>query len=413
MESFSCYQIFLVVGMLLTGSINTLSKKAQNDCSSSGLKDKDGNVYHKFDHPWFQTLIMFSGEALCLLGLIYQRRKERQKAAKQALADPLAAPSYPDVNRKNQRVFQLIFILPTICDLFGTTLSGIGLLYVDASIWQMLRGSIIVFTGIFSRIFLKRKLNASHWLGMFIAMVGLLLVGLSTILRKNHTVSQWHTILGVILIVGSQIVSASQMVIEETFLKKRGFHPLHVVGMEGFYGIVFMVAIVLPVLYFIPGDQHHNSYENSIDALIMIGNNYKLAIFCLLYLASIAFYNFFGLSVTKSLTAVHRTLLDACRTLVVWITSLFIYYVVDKSFGEAWNINYGMFQVDGFMLLLIGTAMYNQLFKIPCNRYSDHSPTYPEIQSSDYNVEDEESESSSLLQNTPTMQYSSSNPRII
>ena len=30
----------------------------------------------------------------------------------------------------------------------------------------------------------------------FISQVGLLLVGLSTILRKNHTVSQWHTILG-------------------------------------------------------------------------------------------------------------------------------------------------------------------------------------------------------------------------
>ena len=29
-------------------------------------------------------------------------------------------------------------------------LIGIGLLYVDASVWQMLRGSIIIFTGIFS-----------------------------------------------------------------------------------------------------------------------------------------------------------------------------------------------------------------------------------------------------------------------
>ena len=110
------------------------------------------------------------------------------------------------------------------------------------------------------------------------AQVGLLLVGLSSILRKNHTVSQWHTILGtlsfihfqcqsswlwklqikafdlsskeqqefsynlypcmsiflplffsgVILIIGSQVVSATQMVVEETFLKKRNVHPLHV-----------------------------------------------------------------------------------------------------------------------------------------------------------------------------------------
>ena len=43
---------------------------------------------------------------------------------------------------------------------------------------------------------------------------------------------------------------------------------------------ILSFQLVLPVLYFIPGDQHHNSYENSIDALVMIGNNYKLAIFC-------------------------------------------------------------------------------------------------------------------------------------
>ena len=50
---------------------------------SNGLKDMDGNERHKFDHPWFQTLIMFSGEALCLIGLIYQRRKQRREAIEQ------------------------------------------------------------------------------------------------------------------------------------------------------------------------------------------------------------------------------------------------------------------------------------------------------------------------------------------
>ena len=33
---------------------------------------------------------------------------------------------------------------------------------------------------------------------------------------------------GISLILGSQIVSASQMVVEEVFLKKRNLHPLHV-----------------------------------------------------------------------------------------------------------------------------------------------------------------------------------------
>ena len=49
-----------------------------------------------------------------------------------------------------RRVLTGIFVVPTICDLIGTTLSGIGLLYVPASVWQMLRGAIIIFAGILS-----------------------------------------------------------------------------------------------------------------------------------------------------------------------------------------------------------------------------------------------------------------------
>ena len=39
-----------------------------------------------------------------------------------------------------------------------------------------------------------------------------------------------------------------------------------------------MLQIVLPVLYYIPGDQNHNSYENSLDALLMIKNDAKLLV---------------------------------------------------------------------------------------------------------------------------------------
>lgn len=135
--------------------------------------------------------------------------------------------------------------------------------------------------------------------------------------------------------------------------------------MEGFFGVIFMAIIVLPVLYYIPGEQNHHSYENSLDALLMIKNNAKLLIMSVLYICSISFYNFFGLSVTKSLTAVHRTLIDACRTIVVWLVDLFIHYVFDESFGEAWDKRYGIFQVDGFLFLMLGTALYNELLIIP------------------------------------------------
>ena len=31
-------------------------------CRARGLKDEHGNEVHKFDHPWFQTGLMFIGK---------------------------------------------------------------------------------------------------------------------------------------------------------------------------------------------------------------------------------------------------------------------------------------------------------------------------------------------------------------
>ncbi|KXJ24479.1 solute carrier family 35 member F6 [Exaiptasia diaphana] len=407
MAVLSCTQILLALGMLISGSINTLSKKAQNDCSSKGLKDTHGNEVHKFDHPWFQTGLMFIGETMCLIGLFFYRRRLRNNARKNLMDINRGSSDGSELSSEltqQPRVFQWIFAFPTVCDLFGTTLGGIGLLYVNASVWQMLRGSIIIFTGILSKIFLKRKLWPIHWIGMIVTMFGLVLVGLSSVLRDNHQgSSQGEVILGIALILGGQCVSATQMIVEELFLKKRGYHPLQVVGMEGFFGIILMACLVLPVLYYIPGDQNNHSYENSIDALLMIKNDTKLLIMSLLYICSISFYNFFGLSVTKSLTAVHRTLIDACRTIVVWAVDLFVHYVFHEGFGEAWDKKYGIFQVDGFLFLLLGTALYNELMIIP--------PLMPKpepslhVQAPDSHPYDIQDESKPLLNDQPESTY--------
>ena len=64
------------------------------------------------------------------------------------------------------------------------------------------------------------------------------------------------------------------------------------------------------------------------------------------------------------MTAVHRTLVDALRTILVWVVDLFIFYFIDKSFGEAWG-KYSYIQVIGFVLLLLGTVLYNAVLKVP------------------------------------------------
>ena len=51
----------------------------------------------------------------------------------------------------------------------------------------MLRGSIIIFTGVLSKIFLKRQLNVTHWSGMLVTAGGIVLVGYASLRDKDPT----------------------------------------------------------------------------------------------------------------------------------------------------------------------------------------------------------------------------------
>ena len=64
--------------------------------------------------------------------------------------------------------------------------------------------------------------------------------------------------------------------------------------------------------------------------------------FCMV--CSIAFFNFFGISVTKKMSASHRMVLDSVRTCVVWTVGLL-------AFGEKFSI----LQLIGFIILITGS----------------------------------------------------------
>ncbi|VDN42394.1 unnamed protein product [Dibothriocephalus latus] len=52
---------------------------------------------------------------------------------------------------------------------------------------------------------------------------------------------------GLLLVLLGSLATAAQMIVEEVFLKKHGFHALHVVGMEGFFGMFVMGFVSCPL----------------------------------------------------------------------------------------------------------------------------------------------------------------------
>lgn len=73
-----------------------------------------------------------------------------------------------------ERLHAMSYIaIPTLFDLIATTLMNVGLLYVTASVYQMLRGTQMVFAAILVGFFLNRHLNKYQLRGLILAIVRL------------------------------------------------------------------------------------------------------------------------------------------------------------------------------------------------------------------------------------------------
>ena len=226
----------------------------------------------------------------------------------------------------------------------------VGLNLTHASVFQMLRGSVVLFTGIFSVIFLGRRLYAFHWIGMILVLAGTATVGIASVLEPDDNAgSASNPLLGDIIIVIAQVITAIQMVLEEKLVSGKGIPALQAVGWEGVWGFS-VLSMVLVGMYYAPGvpafGGTSDHFENSGDALVQISRSGPLALACAGNVFSIAFFNFFGLSVTKYMSATHRMVLDSLRTIVIWAVSLIV----------GWQ-SFSWLQLIGFMILLTGTMV--------------------------------------------------------
>ncbi|KAM3602985.1 uncharacterized protein V6R79_014461 [Siganus canaliculatus] len=235
----------------------------------------------------------------------------------------------------------------------------------SASSFQMLRGAVIIFTGLLSVAFLGRRLQPSQWFGILTTILGLVIVGLADFFsgHRDDTHKLSDVITGDLLIIMAQVIVSVQMVLEEKFVYKHDVHPLRAVGTEGFFGFVVLSLLLIP-MYFIPVGNFSNNprqvLEDALDAFCQIGHKPLILLALLGNTVSIAFFNFAGISVTKEISATTRMVLDSLRTLVIWVVSLAL----------GWEQFHGL-QVLGFLVLLVGTALYNGLHRpllarIPC-----------------------------------------------
>lgn len=156
-------------------------------------------------------------------------------------------------------------------------------------------------------------------------------------------------ILGNSLVILGQLFLAGMFVYEEKILKEYDVHVFEIVGWEGVWGMLIS-AFFVGIFYFIPG-RDHGSWENPVQAYLQIANNFYLLLAILCSSLVIGPFNYFGTSLTKYSTAMHRCLIDASRMCVVWLFSICC----------GWE-HFKLQQTLGYMFVLLGNMIYYEVY---------------------------------------------------
>lgn len=345
------YYIYLLI-MIVSGACNTIFIKLQNDSYEDILNEK-------FSHPWFQSFVMFIGESYCAILWFSMKKKLKQEEDDEKIAKG------EEIDTRDEPPLY-VFLITSSFDLLGTTCLNFALALMPASIFQMLRGGIVIVTTIFTIVFLKRKPKNFQWLGVGVVFLGVFLVGLSSQIESKSSDNNQTSYLGIFLVLFSLLFTGSQFVFQEKILSSYRVYPLQLVAWEGIFGsslsLIFMI-----IFNFTPcpsslsetcskrGDSL--TFEKPIFALEQVFDKVPMIFYVLGNTISIAFFNLFGILIVKYASSATRSVMDSARTILIWLFFLFVPV-------RGHTTDFYQLQLTGFIVLVIGQLIYNQLVTV-------------------------------------------------
>lgn len=175
--------------------------------------------------PWIARL---RGRPQYEPSLVYSPLPQNEDAIDSDLSDNEDTPQPPSSDRKSPiphgnlpmtGLHQALFLFPAVCDIAGTTLMNVGLILTPVSIYQMSRGALVLWVGILSVMFLRRRLRAYQWVSLVIVMLGVALVGLAGSMVKKVALNVEDGVEGgdatVVVLLKRLAVATAQMVAPE------------------------------------------------------------------------------------------------------------------------------------------------------------------------------------------------------
>ena len=228
----------VMVTMMLTGTGVTIFAKLQNN-QVVGLKADGSDLY--FIHPIFQAFEFGLGEMLMIVPWLMGKVWKRWQGHKE--------PRLVQKGKKNYEDHLLTVVqkvsIPAFCDCVACLFMTLGLSQTSASVYQMIRGSLIVMIAIFSKLFLKRQQYLYQWLSICFCILGVTIVGFVGVLNSTKQENR-TSVLGIGSLLMAKLCIAIQLILEERVHSEFDVDLLFFIGVQGSWmALTFFLMLVI------------------------------------------------------------------------------------------------------------------------------------------------------------------------
>mmetsp|Transcript_31176 Transcript_31176/g.75376 ORF Transcript_31176/g.75376 Transcript_31176/m.75376 type:complete len:474 (+) Transcript_31176:110-1531(+) len=255
--------------------------------------------------------------------------------------------------------------IPAVLNLLNSALRWASLVYIDASVAEMMiSGLELTLSVVAARIFRKRMVAKSRWIGVAFVAIGVIIIERANNSKHKkmgekerdddtnvHSDAR-DAMIGVVLIVLQSILSVLQDIGEEIFMQATDFPATMMLGMEGMYG--FCIGLII---YMTVGDRL--GVEDIDSTISMLSTNARLQWWVVGLPFLFLITGIFNIKATEVTSAMTRNVWKNLRTVFVWAIALGIFYLGHNSaYGETWHTPESDFILFGFSVMTAGIIAY-------------------------------------------------------
>lgn len=367
--SFSPLAWVCAAGVLIFGSSSAISVKSMGMMEPVPARPDGPPVV--FDHTYMTSFFLFAGEAcsLILFGIYYVITRARSKKSvtkTTSFLEPLP------INQLDKKAFRpcphaFLFLIPTIFDLGATVMLNFSIFFVVVSVQQTISNFVVVFVAIFSLMCwrdYRQQFDLPHAVGLLIIAAGIGAASSVSIVYGDSIGTSRDAVLGIALGLGGTIFAALCFIFEELFLRRVHVPGMIGVGVEGLWGLG-LCACLIAVMNFVPDPSRSDKpdtgrsvmLESVVEWAYQISKQPIQIVFIVAYALSTLFFNVSGMEVTRRISSATRATFNSCRAMIVWLISLAIGW-------EHWSIPGSLIMVIGYVLIVLGTLIFNNVFRI-------------------------------------------------